>query len=73
MRRAGINAADRLEVKKLYRELFRSGKNLRAAIAEAQGKFTGEPAKTMLEFVSTAKRGVVADCTGGKSDDDEAE
>ena len=62
MRRAGINAADRLEVKKLYRQLFRSGKNLRAAVAEAQGKFTGESAKTMLAFVTAAKRGVVADC-----------
>lgn len=72
MRRAGINAADRLEVKKLYRDLFRSGKNLRTAIAEAQGKFTGESARTMLEFVAAAKRGVVADCTGGheRSDDD---
>ena len=69
MRRAGINAADRLEVKKLYRQLFRSGNNLRAALAEAQGKFTGEPAKAMLAFIAAAKRGVVADC-GGVSDDD---
>ncbi len=66
MRRAGINAADRLEVKRLYRELFRCGKNLRAAVAEAQGKFTGEPAKTMLAFIAESKRGVVADC--GSSD-----
>jgi UDP-N-acetylglucosamine acyltransferase len=73
MRRAGINAADRLEVKKLYRELFRSGKNLRAAVTEAQGKFTGEPAKTMLDFVATAKRGVVADCSGGSDSTDENE
>lgn len=71
MRRAGINAADRLEVKKLYRELFRSGKNLRAAIAEAQGRFTGEPAKSMLEFVSTAKRGVVADCSSAINEGEE--
>jgi UDP-N-acetylglucosamine acyltransferase len=62
MRRAGISAADRLEVKKLYRELFRSGKNLRAAVAEAQGKFTGAPSQMMLKFVTESKRGVVADC-----------
>lgn len=73
MRRAGINAADRLEVKKLYRELFRSGKNLRAAVAEAQGKFSGEPAKMMLAFIAAAKRGVVADCTGGTGGNDDAE
>ena len=71
MRRAGIGAADRLEVKKLYRELFRSGKNLRSAVAEAQGKFTGEPAKTMLAFVASAKRGVVADCGSVGEGDDE--
>jgi UDP-N-acetylglucosamine acyltransferase len=70
MRRAGISATDRLEVKKLYRELFRSGKNLRTAVAEAQGKFTGEPAQTMLKFVAASKRGVVADCgfTGGDAE-----
>ena len=62
MRRAGINAADRLEVKRLYRELFCSGKNLRVAMTEAQGRFTGEAARTMLEFVGLSKRGVVADC-----------
>jgi len=72
MRRAGISAADRLEVKRLYRDLFRSGKNLRTAMAEAAGKFTGEPAKAMLEFVAAAKRGVVADC-GQQSDSDKAE
>jgi UDP-N-acetylglucosamine acyltransferase len=71
MRRAGINAADRLEVKKLYRELFRSGKNLRTAVAEAQGKFTGEPAKTMLAFIAESKRGVVADSGGASGDNDE--
>lgn len=71
MRRAGINAADRLEVKKLYRELFRSGKNLRAAVTEAQGNFTGEPAKTMLAFIAESKRGVVADCSHASSEDEE--
>jgi len=71
MRRAGVSSADRLEVKKLYRELFRSGKNLRAAVAEAQGKFTGEPAKIMLEFIANSKRGVVADCSGGTQTDED--
>jgi UDP-N-acetylglucosamine acyltransferase len=71
MRRAGISAADRLEVKKLYRELFRSGKNLRTAVAEAQGQFTGEPAQTMLKFVAESKRGLVADCSGGRLTDEE--
>lgn len=63
MRRAGINAADRLEVKQLYRELFRSGKNLRTAAAAARGRYTSAAAQTLLEFVLSSKRGVVADCT----------
>lgn len=63
MRRAGISAADRLEVKKLYRELFRSGKNLRVAVADAQGRYASAAARTLLEFVQSSKRGVVADCT----------
>ena len=71
MRRAGINAADRLEVKKLYRELFRSGKNLRAAVTEAQGKFESDAAKTMLAFIAESKRGVVADCSKAADRDEE--
>ncbi len=71
MRRAGINSAERLEVKRLYHELFRSGKNLRAAVAEAQGKFTGAAAKTMLAFIADSKRGVVADCGSTSGDQEE--
>jgi UDP-N-acetylglucosamine acyltransferase len=61
LRRAGLNSEERLELKRLYRALFRAGQNLRAAVADAQTKFTGAAARTMLEFVAAAKRGVVAD------------
>jgi UDP-N-acetylglucosamine acyltransferase len=61
LRRAGFNAEQRLELKQLYQLLFRSGKNLRAAIAEAREKFTGAPAEILLDFVAEAKRGVCAD------------
>jgi len=61
LRRAGVGAAERLELKKLYRLLFRSGKNLRTAVAEAQGLFQTEVARTLLEFVNASRRGVVAD------------
>ena len=36
LRRAGFTAEQRLELKRLYHLLFRGGKNLRAALAEAQ-------------------------------------
>ena len=61
LRRAGLTAAERLELKQLYRLLFREGLNLRAALASAQTKFTSAPAKVMMDFVATSKRGVCQD------------
>ena len=61
LRRAGLIPAERLELKQLYRALFREGQNLRAAVASAQGKFSGAPAKAMLDFLASAKRGVCRD------------
>jgi UDP-N-acetylglucosamine acyltransferase len=69
LRRAGFAAEQRLELKRVYQLLFRSGKNVREAVAEAQKLFTSAPAKAMLDFVATAKRGVCAD-VGTHSDDE---
>src|SRR5260370_356142 len=54
LRRAGFNAEQRAELKRLYRKLFRTGMHLRVAITEARKKFTGPAAQTMLDFISTA-------------------
>jgi UDP-N-acetylglucosamine acyltransferase len=61
MRRAGISPADRLELKRLYHFLFRSGKLLRAAIAEARAQFSSGPCGQMIEFVAATKRGICRD------------
>jgi UDP-N-acetylglucosamine acyltransferase len=61
MRRAGLTPAARLELKQLYHALFRGGRNLRAAVAEAQKTFSSAPARAMLEFVVTSTRGICAD------------
>lgn len=61
LRRAGLASAQRLELKTLYHVLFRSGKNLRAAAAEAQQKFPGDHARTMLDFITSTKRGICRD------------
>ena len=61
LRRAGLTPAERLELKQLYRVLFREGQNLRAAVASAQGKFSGAPAHVMLDFLAGSKRGVCRD------------
>ncbi len=68
LRRAGFSREQRLELKKLYRILFRSGKKLSAALVEAKTEFTDEVAQTMLRFISAGKRGICADV--GENDDD---
>jgi UDP-N-acetylglucosamine acyltransferase len=66
LRRAGFTPEQRLELKAAYRTLFRSGKNMRAAVAEAQSKFASGPARTLVDFVASSKRGVCCDVSRGK-------
>src|SRR5271170_4729699 len=61
LRRAGFIAEERLELRKLYHALFRSGKSLRAAVAGARKEFSSPAAKVLLEFVAEARRGLCAD------------
>src|ERR1035441_8325832 len=74
LRRAGLSAGERLELKKLYHKLFRSGENLSSAVAQARQEFTSAPAKVLLDFIASAKRGVCRDASmmaggGGKIDE----
>lgn len=59
LRRAGFTSEQRIELKRLYKKLFRSGQNFRQAVAEAQGEFHSDVAKIVLDFVSASKRGVL--------------
>ena len=61
LRRAGFTVEERQELKALYQALFRSGRNLRDALAGARDEFTTGHAKVMLEFIAAAKRGVCSD------------
>src|SRR5213075_3077919 len=61
LRRAGFSEVERLEIKRLYHALFRSGSLLQHALAEARKKFTSAPALEMIEFVAASERGVCAD------------
>src|SRR5882724_1785958 len=63
LRRAGMGAAERLELKRLYHVLFRAGSNLRVALTKAQSQFSSAPAKELLDFVASSKRGI---CTEGR-------
>ena len=71
LRRAGFTAEQRLELKRLYHVLFRSGKNLREALAGAQNEFASEPARVLLNFIAGAKRGVCADPGRAAQESDE--
>jgi UDP-N-acetylglucosamine acyltransferase len=61
LRRAGFTSEQRIELKKIYRLLFRSGKNRREVLVEAQKTYTSPAAKILLDFVAGTKRGVCAD------------
>ena len=68
LRRAGVSAAERLELKKLYHRLFRSPhQNFRQALAAAHKDFSSPVAKVMFDFIAQAKRGVCADSAGAQT------
>jgi len=61
LRRAGVPAADRHELKRAYRTLFRSGLNRAHAVTRAREGCAGVAARELIEFVASSKRGVCAD------------
>jgi len=67
LRRAGLGQDERRELKRLYHALFRSGCNMRQALEQARSIFSGSAAKTMIEFITQAKRGVCTDVGRAKS------
>ena len=73
LRRAGFRPEERLELKRLYRALFRGSNNLKAAVAAAHTKFTGAPSRTLLDFLTASKRGVAADVSRGAGSEQDAE
>ena len=70
LRRAGFHGEQRLELRRLYHALFRSGRRMRDAVEDARGRFHSEPARLVIEFVASSKRGVCADVSTGDQMDD---
>jgi UDP-N-acetylglucosamine acyltransferase len=56
LRRAGFSSATRLELKRLFKLVFRSGKNISQALAEAEGAEWGAEAREMMTFIRAAKK-----------------
>jgi UDP-N-acetylglucosamine acyltransferase len=61
LRRAGVPADQRLELKRVYHFLFRGSLPLRAAAAAARDRFPSGPARALVDFVATSEHGVCAD------------
>jgi len=61
LRRVGLTPAERMELKRLYRALFRQRRGIRAAVAEATTLYSSAPARVLLDFVATSKRGLCSD------------
>ena len=61
LRRAGLDSGARLEIKRLYHLLFRSGRPLREVVPEASAEFESEAARALLHFLAGTKRGICHD------------
>jgi UDP-N-acetylglucosamine acyltransferase len=72
LRRAGFNSEQRLELRKLYHALFRGEHNWQMTLAESRKNFNSPAAKTLLDFVAEARRGLCAD-TGRTNKESENE
>jgi UDP-N-acetylglucosamine acyltransferase len=67
MRRAGFDAVTRSEIKAAYKLIFRSGQNIRQALAAARERTWGVEATSFFAFIESAKRGI---CDLRRSGDD---
>jgi UDP-N-acetylglucosamine acyltransferase len=56
LRRAGFSAAERNEIKTVFRLIYTSGLNLTQALEKAASMKLGPPAREFVEFVATAKK-----------------
>jgi len=67
LRRAGLSAEERLDLKSAYKTLFRAGHRIEEALKWARQGAKFEHARAMIEFVAASKRGVVRDA-GSRED-----
>ena len=61
LRRAGFDAATRLELRRLYHAVLRSGQRHQAALESAWPLVESDAGRIFLEFIRVSRRGVVPD------------
>jgi UDP-N-acetylglucosamine acyltransferase len=70
LRRAGLSAAERTEIKRAFKLLYRSGLNTKQAVEKAAEMKIEPPARELFDFVaSVGKRGFVSYRSGLESDE----
>jgi len=69
MRRAGIGANDRNEIKEAFKLIYLSGLNTSQALENAKTMNFGAPAREFLDFVGTSKKRGICPLRRGVSDD----
>ena len=58
LRRAGLTSEQRLELRRLFHLLFRSGKPMKEAVTQARAEFKSAAAKVLVEFAASTQRGL---------------
>jgi UDP-N-acetylglucosamine acyltransferase len=69
MRRAGLNASDRNEIKEAFKLVYLSGLNTSQALEKAKTMTFGAPAREFLDFVATSKKRGICPLKRGSSDE----
>ena len=59
LRRAGISASVREEIKKSYKLLYRSGLNTTQALEEIKKQFSSPEVQHLVRFIESSKRGII--------------
>lgn len=72
LRRAGFDAQQRLELRRMYHRLFRASGSFKDILEEARREFNSPVTRVMLDFIGAARHGVCND-TGTLNRSEEAE
>jgi UDP-N-acetylglucosamine acyltransferase len=71
LRRAGLSPADRLELKRAYKLLFRNNLPIRKAAESAALQCSNLHSRALIDFVRASKRGVCADTSQAQPGNDD--
>jgi len=70
LRRAGFNSDQRMEIKRIYTTLFRSGLSMLQAVERIRAEFSGDIAAEIADFVASSERGICRMSAEGSPNDE---